>query len=494
MAAEKETPVFPQLTERMLVNEIKTHSQTYELGTGDNPNVWFEHFPSGAFTMTPEPGDFGDTLEKRRKVLSTIYYAWYQERHRSKVLDLKVKEGIATAISTESGTIPANQQGELERATMAMLQLGEMDVAWREAGPRWDNYKDLAIPTKDDDRFSANSIQFLETVFPGLTGYGFLLYKKLVSTPEDIATNPKWTIEAAAAEVDLNLENPASGTEEWKIKNAMELTGIPGKATRILGLQVFRNFGGATAANKERTLNGQKPLVGVISKDPWASVATPLGFQRNVLGRFYSGATARVCQYLDSNNSVEMPWNVFQKKVARELVTAPVYFSPPYAEGKDDENTINMTKTAERAAVLNEAVAKVMDPGGGKEFLGIVNPIANKYRLPSGAFDQTKQAERSNEYVDLFTLLYKVIQERKEQSPMSEEVRDGVEAILVRDFHCDFSKAGFKKIWNMHQAFSDMVKASQVRTPFIADMARATINLGAVVTIGKPIMSPPGRK
>ena len=389
MPAEKEAPVFPQLAERMLVNEIKTHSQAYELGAGDNPNIWFEHFPPGAFTMTPEPGNFGDTLDNRRKVLSIIYYAWYQERHRSKVLDLKVKEGIATAISTESGTIPADQQGELERATGAMLQLGEMDVAWRGAGPKWGVYKELAIADKDDDRFTANSVQFLETVFPGLTGYGFLLYKKLASTSDALATNPKWTVEMAAAEVDLDLENPATGTEEWKIKNSTELTGIPGKVTRILGLQVFRNFGGATAANKERVTNGQKPLLGVISKDPWAGVATPFGFQRNVLGRFYSGATAKVCTYLDNNNKVEMPWGVFQEKVAQELVTAPVYFSPPYMESKDAEDTINMTRKAERAADLNEAVAKVMDPGGGKEFLGVINPIANKYRLSSGAFDQT---------------------------------------------------------------------------------------------------------
>ena len=96
--------------------------------------------------------------------------------------------------------------------------------------------------------------------------------------------------------------------------------------------------------------------------------------------------------------------------------------------------------------------------------------------------------------MDLFTLLYKVIQERKEQSPMSSEVRKGVEAILVRDFHCDFSKAGFRKIYVMHKAYDEMVEASQAKTPFIADMAVAIINLGGAVTIGKPILPPHGKK
>lgn len=467
---------------------VEARSTEYGLAAINTTN-WFPF----EFTRGTR-GDMGSTYTDRYIATSAIYAALCEDDSRDIAIEKKTINKIQATQRREPvpvlGAITPVEREALAKTLAILNQLRITDAAWREANAVWDVYDPKAIPERDADKIGANEIGLLVEVFgPSVLFYGQRLHNKILTVP---APPPGGHIlfESISAVVDADIiagATPADAAVRAQLLAPITLGGPPVpeavvRARKFVAQQLFKNLGGVSEANYARPAAAGL-LVDLAGEDPWNSILSPLAYEHNILRKYRGGAPEDAYNYVVRHFAELAPWRELMQGIAANggVMPAEEAIAAPWdVHGMTRPfSIITTTKFAERSAKIVGGFRDVLD-GDGKKLMNILGGIVGRYRNIANAVENRL---RSEETVNSFVFVMKVLKARREAPPIDIKAWDGLKNTLTNSYGEKFTLG---ETYRMNLALREALDHAKDKRGMIGDASVALLNLAQIIALDKP--------
>lgn len=479
--------------------------------------------------FTRARGNMGPAVDDRFVATCAIIAATAEANAKSVSVEKNAAAAISSVIEqTYAGQNPADRPPlvELDRAfKTVVLKAREFDRGWDSANALWKQYEAMAIPAKDSDKIGGNEVRRLQDVFgPAVIEYGKLIAEKILAQPDTVPAPPMApqpnpiALEEIIEQVDADIQagaNPQAVFVGLCLRDDVALTGtafgaLAGgqeaivRARKFVGGMIFRNFGGASAANHERFQRSKAALMAppnnyseekaeeearksklrnVNGEDPWSSPKDPLGYEHFVLKKYQAGNRPRILGqdsiesaylYLRQRYGEKLPWEALVDAYEANGQVVPHEFDVVAVGGQNILFSLyDSIKACQRSMKIVSAMQEVMD--GGDKVLDVLAGVVSRFRMIGG--------DRAGEAAELLARSFDILKERKQPPPFKGDQLEQLNKSVLKSEGMFITGSNYRKVFGAYDA--NVRRAGESRG-FGGDMAVAFINLVQTLVVDKP--------